>query len=90
MQGTDVAGIWASGFIFSGNANSLGQKHWFSTETFSLDCSLITKDEEMVKATFSDSRWSQDKYEKFMNDSKNQLHHMEKEAIKINPGNYRT
>ena len=90
MQGADIAGIWASGFIFSGNANTLGQKHWFSTETFSLDCSLITKDERMVKATFSDSTWNQDKYEKFMNDSKNQLHHMEKEAIKINPGNYRT
>jgi len=90
MKGTDVAGIWASGFIFSGNANSLGQKHWFSTETFSLDCSLITKDEKMVKATFSDSNWNQEKYEKFMNDSKEKLHHMEKESVKIDPGTYRT
>ena len=65
MQGADIAGIWASGFIFCGNANTLGQKHWFSTETFSLDCSLITKDEKMVKATFSDSNWDQNKYEKF-------------------------
>jgi len=90
MEGTDVAGIWASGFIFSGNANSLGQKHWFSTETFSLDCSLITKDEKMVKATFADSNWNQEKYDKFMNDSKQKLHHMEKNSIKIDPGNYRT
>jgi len=90
MEGVDIAGIWASGFIFSGNANSLGQKHWFSTETFSLDCSLITKDERMVKATFSDSKWNQNKYEKFMNDSKQKLYYMEKESIKIKPGNYRT
>ena len=90
MQKIDIAGIWASGFIFSGNANTLGQKHWFSTETFSLDCSLITKDEKMVKATFADSSWDQDKYEKFMNESIQKLYHMEKQSIKVNPGNYRT
>ena len=90
MQGADIAGIWASGFIFCGNANTLGQKHWFSTDTFSLDCSLITKDEKMVKATFSDSNWNQNQYEKFMHDSKEKLYHMEKEAIKIEPGDYRT
>ena len=90
MQGADIAGIWASGFIFCGNANTLGQKHWFSTDTFSLDCSLITKDEKMVKATFSDSTWTQNQYEKFMHDSKEKLYHMEKEAIKIKPGDYRT
>ena len=37
MQGVDLAGIWASGRIFTGNANSAGQKHWFATVTFSLD-----------------------------------------------------
>ena len=41
MQGVDLAGIWASGKIFTGNANSAGQKHWFATDTFSLDLSLI-------------------------------------------------
>ncbi len=29
MNGVDLVGIWASGKIFSGNSNSLGQKHWF-------------------------------------------------------------
>ena len=37
MRGVDLTGIWASGKIFSGNANSLGLEHWFETETFSLD-----------------------------------------------------
>ena len=37
MQGVDLTGIWASGDVFVGNANSAGQKNWFSTETFSLD-----------------------------------------------------
>ena len=41
MSGVDLTGIWASGKIFLGNANSLGLEHWFETETFSLDYSLI-------------------------------------------------
>ena len=40
MQGVDLAGIWASGRIFTGNANSAGQKHWFANDTFSLDSLL--------------------------------------------------
>ena len=63
MEGVDLAGIFASGKIYRGNANSLGQKHWFSTETFSLDYSLITADEKMVKATFAGSKWNQSEYE---------------------------
>ena len=55
MAGVDLAGIWASGRIFLGNSNSAGQKHWFSTDTFSLDYSLITPDEKMVKATYAGS-----------------------------------
>ena len=44
MDGVDLVGIWASGQIFRGNANSAGQKHWFETETFSLDYSIVTPD----------------------------------------------
>jgi predicted Zn-dependent protease len=90
MQGVDLAGIWASGRIFVGNSNSAGQKHWFATDSFSLDYSLITPDEKMVKATFAGSDWNQSKYEKFMANSIEKLKMMEKSAIKIKPGNYRT
>lgn len=90
MQGVDLAGIWASGKIFRGNANSAGQKHWFSTETFSLDYSLITPEERMVKATYAGSKWDQADYEQFMADSIAKLKIMELEPKKIVPGNYRT
>ena len=76
MQGVDLAGIWSSGIIYRGNANSLGQKHWFSTETFSLDYSLITKDEKMVKATFAGTEWNQSEYEAFMQNSISKLEFM--------------
>ena len=66
IQGVDLTGLWASGIIYTGVANSKGQKHWFETESFSLDYSLITADEKMVKATFAGSEWNQSDYETFM------------------------
>ena len=63
MQGVDLTGIWASGSIYTGAANSLGQNHWFETETFSLDYSLITSNQRMVKDCFAGTIWNQDEYE---------------------------
>ena len=90
IQGVDLAGIWASGRIFTGNANSAGQKHWFATDTFSLDYSLITPDERMVKGTFAGSHWDQSEYENNMAKSIAKLRMMEKPGKKIKPGAYRT
>ncbi|SVB01928.1 uncharacterized protein METZ01_LOCUS154782, partial [marine metagenome] len=90
MQGVDLAGIWASGRIFTGNANSAGQKHWFATDTFSLDYSLITPDERMVKGTYAGSQWDQTEYEKNMASSIAKLRMMDKPGKKIKPGAYRT
>jgi len=90
MQGVDLTGIWASGRIFTGNANSAGQKHWFATDTFSLDYSLITPDERMVKGTYAGSQWDQTEYEKNMTSSIAKLRMMDKPGKKIKPGAYRT
>jgi predicted Zn-dependent protease len=90
MHGVDLAGIWASGRVYVGNTNSAGQKHWFATDSFSLDYSLITPEEKMVKATFAGKNWDQSKYESFMADSVNKLKMMNQPAVKIDPGNYRT
>ena len=90
MRSVDLAGIWASGQIITGNANSAGQKHWFSTDTFSLDYSLITPDERMVKGIYAGNHWNQEEYEKIMSDSISKLRMMGKPGKKIEPGKYRT
>ena len=90
MQGVDLTGIWASGKIFSGNANSLGLEHWFETETFSLDYSLINPSKKMVKACYAGTNWNRNEYEKFVENSKQKMEVMYKDPIKINPGDYRT
>jgi len=43
VSGADFVGILANGKMFRGSANSLGQKHWFETESFCLDYSLVTR-----------------------------------------------
>ena len=90
MQGEDLTGLWASGIIYTGVANSIGQTHWFETETFSLDYSLITKDKKMVKDCFANTHWDQTNYEQYIKASKKKLDLMRKDSIKIDPGKYKT
>jgi len=90
MAGVDLVGIWAAGNIYSGSSNSVGQKHWFETETFSLDFSLVNKDHKMVKGTFAGSDWDQKQYENYINEAKKKLEIMNKKPVKMKPGKYRT
>ncbi|NHZ85346.1 MAG: TldD/PmbA family protein [Planctomycetia bacterium] len=90
MQGVDLVGIWSSGRIFSGSSNSVGQKHWFETDTYSLDFSLVNKDHKMVKGTFAGSDWDQGEYEAYIKDAKQKLELMNKKPVKMKPGKYRT
>ncbi len=90
MQGVDLVGIWASGKVYYGAANSLGQHHWFETDTHSLDYSLVAPNHQMVKGTYAGTDWDQEAYEKFVNRSKKNLKLMEKKTVKMKPGEYRT
>lgn len=90
MGQVDLTGIWASGRIYQGSANSAGGFHWFASDSFSLDYSLITPEEKMVKATYAGTRWDQAAYEEFLADSIKKLELMSLAPKKIEPGNYRT
>jgi len=73
MSGVDFVGVWANGRMFRGNANSLGQKHWFETESFSLDYSLVTPEHQMVKGSFTGNNWNQEDYESYVKRSREKL-----------------
>ncbi len=90
ISGVDLAGIWASGNIYRGYSNSLGLFHWFETDTFSFDFSLVTESERMVKGTFAGNNWNQDDYESYMKKSIEKLELLKKDSINVKPGNYRT
>ena len=90
VQGVDFVGVLANGRMYRGNLNSLGQEHWFETESFCLDYSLVTKEHQMVKGTFAGTDWNQDKYEDYLNNSKQKLKMMELKPVSIETGEYRT
>ena len=90
MSGVDLVGIWSSGRIISGSSNSAGQKHWFETDTYSLDFSLVNKAHKMVKGTFAGSNWDQLKYEAYIKDAKQKLELMNKKPVIMKPGKFRT
>ena len=90
VQGVDFVGVLANGRMYRGNLNSLGQEHWFETESFCLDYSLVTKEHQMVKGTFAGTDWNQDKYEAYLNNSKQKLKMMELKPVSIETGEYRT
>ena len=90
IQGVDFVGILSNGRMFRGNANSLGQEHWFETESFSLDYSLVAKNHQMVKGTFAGTDWNQNNFEQYLDQSKKKLKMMELNPVKIDTGNYKT
>jgi len=90
VHGVDFVGILANGRMYRGNSNSLGQEHWFETESFCLDYSLVTKNHQMVKGTFAGTEWDQGKYENYLQMSKQKLKMMELKPVSVDTGEYRT
>jgi predicted Zn-dependent protease len=90
MHGTDFVGILANGRMYRGSANNLGQKHWFETESFCLDYSLVTPEHQMVKGCYAGSDWNQDEYEDYVKRSRKKLTMMERKPVKVDTGEYRT
>lgn len=88
-QSVDIAGIFASGLLLRGYANSQGQFHWFSTENFYFDYSLYTPSQKAVKATYAGNEWQEASYLSTLEQAKDQLKLMEKTPRKLAPGKYR-
>lgn len=90
VQGIDFTGIYASGPLVRANRNSAGQHHWFATETFVLDYSLIAPSEKAVKATLAGQTWNQQTYADQIQQSITQLQVLDRPIQVIDPGQYRT
>ncbi len=90
VQDVDFTGIYASGPIVRANANSAGQRHWFATETFFLDYSMIAPSEKAVKATLAGQTWSPEQFQSQIAESKTQLQILDCPVKTVAPGRYRT
>lgn len=90
VAGLDFAGIYAAGLLTRAYADSAGQKHWFATDSFSLDYSLFTADGQAVKGTIADREWHPEAYKTNIQFSKTQLERLAQPPKLLAKGQYRT
>ncbi len=86
----DFAGIYAAGHILRGYADSAGQKHWFATDSYSLDYSVFTPEGQAVKGTLADNTWHPGIYDRKIQASRIQLARLARPSKTLQRGQYRT
>jgi predicted Zn-dependent protease len=86
----DFTGLYAGGTVMRGYADSSGQKHWFATESYTLDYSLFTPTGQAVKGTLAGSHWDRATYQAKIAESKTQLARLAQPLKTIERGKYRT
>jgi predicted Zn-dependent protease len=90
VAGLDFTGLYAAGTMMRGYADSCGQKHWFATESYTLDYSLFTSSGQAVKGTLAGSEWQPEVYQAKIAESKTQLQRLAQPLKTIKRGKYRT
>jgi predicted Zn-dependent protease len=85
----DLVGIYASGAIRKGFANSLGQRNWFQTYSFSVDWSLYHKEDKAVTQTYAGLEWDRTQFESKIETGQKELEILSRAPKVITPGKYR-
>lgn len=85
----DLVGIFASGPIGTGFANSNGQRNWFDSWSYNLDWSLYLHHDKAVKSTYAGTRWESDHFEAKMQTARQKLNILGRPAKTVDPGHYR-
>jgi predicted Zn-dependent protease len=85
----DLVGIWSSGAMISGFANSLGQFNWHSDASFNFDWSVYLKDDKAVKQNYAGFEWDKAILHQKLDHAKRTLELLERPAKTVEPGRYR-
>lgn len=85
----DLVGILASGAVYAGFANSLGQRNWYARPSFNLDWSLYLRADKAVKSRYAGFDWRQDELQGRMAAAGDQLEALARPARNLSPGRYR-
>ena len=87
--GHDLVGILASGPVYRGFANSLGQRNWHEAATFNLDWSLYLARDKAVKSSYAGFAWDSAAFLAKFQDAQRQLEFLKRPPAVIKPGAYR-
>jgi predicted Zn-dependent protease len=85
----DLVGIFSSGSIYTGLANSLGQENWHDDYSFSFDYSIYNKNNSAIKLNYSSKKWDKDDYDFILNKGIEKLAILSNPEKKITTGEYR-
>ncbi len=88
-RGRDLVGFYAAGGIHAGFANSLGQRNWFSTYTYSVDWSFYLSGDKAVKTAEAGFVWNPQVFQHKVSTAAQQLSALSRPAKTIPPGQYR-
>lgn len=86
----DFTGIYAGGVVIRAYGDSIGQKHWFATDSFTLDYSLFISSGQAVKGTFAGSDWDTEAYIAKIKEAKQQLKLLSSPGTELPRGQYKT
>ncbi|MBD2151854.1 TldD/PmbA family protein [Pseudanabaena sp. FACHB-1277] len=89
----DFTGFYAAGSIIRANVTSVGQRHWFATDSFFVDYSMFVQTdsgEKAVKGIYAGKEWRSQDYQAQIQHSQQQLVALQKPSRTITKGQYRT
>jgi predicted Zn-dependent protease len=89
-DGLDLVGIYASGPVWRGFANSEGQRNWHSTTAFNLQWSLYHRADKAVKSGYAGFAWDPVEFERKMQHARERLVLIGRPSRSLAPGKYRT
>ncbi len=90
VRDLDFTGLYAGGAAVRGYADSAGQRHWFATDSFTLDYSLFTPEGRAVKGTVAGDSWDEAGYRDKLSRSVQQLAGLAQAPRTVDRGEYRT
>ena len=88
-RGKDLVGFFASGAIYKGFANSLGQRNWHRVDNFNFEWCLYHAADKAVKSGYAGTHWDAAELERKMALAETQLAILQRPAISLTPGEYR-
>ena len=88
-QGRDLVGLYASGAIYKGFANSLGQRNWHRVDNFNFEWCLYHTADKAVKNGYAGTHWDPSEFARKMAASVTQLDILTRAPKVLQPGQYR-
>jgi len=88
-RGLDFVGFHAQGPVYTGFANSFGQRNWFAAHSFNLSWSLYRDGDKAVKSSYAGFTWDPREPTEKMRLAASQLEVLGRAPKTIAPGRYR-